>query len=223
MPPRFKQLSYGLPVGTQAPNPAPIIAQRAPLGTDRGFSVGQVWIDQAGNSSYVFIETVNNVASWAQSSSAAGSVTTLTGNSGGAISPAAGNINIVGASGTQVAGAGSTLTITATPQSFTWNPAATSGALAVENGYIVEAGAQSFSLPPAAAVGDEIALMLHAGTSWTITQGAGQSIRVGVNLSTVGVGGSVASTAVGDTIWLICTTANLSFMALSSTGALNVL
>lgn len=212
--------------GVGAPNirlsPPPIVAQRAPTTSDTGFEPGQPWIDQAGNASYVFIEAGSGGASWAQSSSASGSVTTLTGNSGGALSPSGGNINIVGASGTTVAGAGSTLTITATPQSFTWNPAATSIALAVENGYIVEAGAQSFSLPATAAVGDEIALMLHAGTSWTITQGGGQSIRAGSSISTTGVGGSVASTAVGDSIWLICTTANTDFMALSFVGALNV-
>jgi hypothetical protein len=42
-----------------------------------------------------------------------GGVATLTGNTGGAISPTAGNINILGAGIISVAGAGSTLTISA--------------------------------------------------------------------------------------------------------------
>jgi hypothetical protein len=92
----------------------------------------------------------------------------------------------------------------------------------VNNGYIVTAGAQSFSLPATSAVGDEVALMLNGGTSWTITQGAGQRQRVLANQSTAGVGGSVATTGQGQTIWLICTTASLEWQALAFSGALNV-
>jgi len=223
MPPRLQSQGYGLPVPFVSASPAPIVAQRAPTTSDLGYPIGQSWIDQVGNSSYVFIETINNLAQWAQASTTLGSVNTLTGNSGGAISPVAGNINIVGAGGTLVSGAGSTLTITAAPQSFTWNNNAVSAALAVNNGYIVTAGAQSFSLPAVSAVGDEIALMLNGGVSWTITQGAGQSIRVLGSMSTGGAGGSVATTGGGQTIWMICTTANLEWQALSFLGALNTL
>lgn len=108
-----RQQSYGFPAPLSRPNPAPIVAQRAPLASDTGYEVGQVWIDQVGNSSYVLIEVVGGAASWATSSMAAGTVATLTGNSGGAISPdGAGNISLVGTAtnGINVAGAGNTLT-----------------------------------------------------------------------------------------------------------------
>lgn len=192
-------------------------------GANGNFIPGQLWFDSVAQDLYYLTSLSGGVASWTLISSGVPSVTTLTGNSGGAISPAAGNINIVGGSGTLVAGSGSTLTITAAPQSFTWNDDPASGALAVNNGYIVKTGAKSFSLPATAAVGDEIALMLTGGTSWTITQAAGQSIIVGPNTSTVGVAGSVSTTGAGQTIWLICTTANLTFEALSFVGALSVL
>ena len=159
---------------------------------------------------------------WFNVTPGTGILNTLTGNSGGAIAPVAGNINVVGASGTLVAGSGNTLTITAAPQSFTWNNDPASGALLVNNGYIIKTGAKSFSLPAASAIGDEVALMLTGGTSWTITQGAGQSIIVGASTSTVGVGGSIATTGAGQTIWIICTTANTTWEALAFVGALNV-
>lgn len=195
------------------------VASRIPSSLDVK-PVGTIW-PYNGTSPYTLYMSRGG-GSWDAFISSAGNINTLTGNSGGAISPTAGNINIVGAGGTLVAGSGSTLTITAAPQSFTWNDDPASGALVVNNGYIVKTGAKSYSLPAAAAVGDEIALMLDGGTSWTITQAAGQSIVVGPNTSTIGVGGSVATTGAGQTIWLICTVANTQFQALSFVGALNI-
>jgi hypothetical protein len=90
--------------------------------------------------------------------------------------------------------------------------------LQVNHRYIVSSGTLSLLLPATADVGDTIIVSLKGGTSFTITQGAGQSIQLGQLTSTVGAGGSVASTASGDSITLICSTANTAYYAEKSVG-----
>jgi hypothetical protein len=51
-----------------------------------------------------------------------------------------------------------------------------------------------------------------------ITQGAGQSIQLGSSASTTGVAGYIESTAIGNTVELICQTANTGFKVGSSMG-----
>ena len=142
-----------------------------------------------------------------------GTVVSLTGNAGGAVGPnVGGNINVVGSGSITVTGTPltNTLTITNASSSFTWSVIGASGPLVVNNGYFCTTGAAlSFSLPAASAVGDQVALSLDGSTSWTITQGAGQQIRLGLLQTTSGVGGSLASTAQGDTVILVCSVANL--------------
>jgi hypothetical protein len=106
-------------------------------------------------------------------------------------------------------GAGS-ITISAIGGGIAWSVVGASAALVNNNGYICTAGAAlSFSLPAVASVGDMVALGLDGSTSWTITQGAGQQIRFGAFQTTLGVGGSLSSTSVGDTIILVCSIADL--------------
>jgi hypothetical protein len=193
------------------------LANRVPTTNDVQPS-GTIW---AFSSTPVTLYMSQGAGNWEIIVPATGTLNTLTGNSG-TVTPTTGNINIVGAGGTLVSGAGSTLTITAAPQSFTWNNNAVSAALVVNNGYIVTAGAQSFSLPAVSVVGDEIALVLKGGASWTITQAAGQSVQIGNLTSTVGAGGSVATTSSGDFLVLVCSTANLAWVAQSSVGNLTI-
>jgi fibronectin-binding autotransporter adhesin len=83
------------------------IAKRAPTGSDTAFLPGQLWLDTVDLTSFQF-----SGVSWiALGTGATGGVVTLTGNSGGAISPSAGNINIVGTAN-QLASTGSGSTIT---------------------------------------------------------------------------------------------------------------
>ena len=105
-----------------------------------------------------------------------------------------------------------------------WTNISASQALVNNNGYICVApgGALSLSLPATSAVGDIIEVVLDGATSWTITQGAGQQIRYGNVQSTLGAGGSVASTAQGDALKLVCVTADLRWVATSGVGTLNV-
>jgi hypothetical protein len=104
-----------------------------------------------------------------------------------------------------------------------WQTVGLSGALAVNNGYICTAGAAlSFSLPATSSIGSMISLTLDGSTSWTITQGAGQSIRIGALETTPGVGGSLASAAQGDSVTMVCSVADTRWVVVSEIGTISV-
>lgn len=140
-------------------------------------------------------------------------------NAGTAV-PAANVLNVLGAGGTVTSGAGNTITITVSGSGMTWSRISASQTLAVNNGYfcVSPGGALALLLPAVSAVGAEIEVSLQGATSWSITQGAGQSITIGNQTTTVGVGGSLTSTQQGDTIRLVCQLANLTWTVMSSMG-----
>lgn len=106
---------YTIAFGNRPENvEVPHIETRAPTSADVNYPLGKRWVF-INNGEYTLtgITITNNVgsANWALLGTNSGALNTLTGNSGGAITPAAGNINIVGTGPISVAGAGSTLTI----------------------------------------------------------------------------------------------------------------
>jgi hypothetical protein len=104
------------------------------------------------------------------------------------------------------------------PASFTWNSISTNQTLVASNGYFVVSGTLSLALPASSSIGDTISVSLvDTGTSWTITQAAGQKIRLGNTSSTIGTGGSVSSTQPGDTITIVSYSSGL-WEATSSVG-----
>jgi len=116
------------------------------------------------------------------------------------------NISIVNAAGT--------ITISSTGLAgFSWTVVTgTSQAMLPNNGYIANnAGLVSMSLPATSAVGDEIDIIGKGAGGWKVTQGAGQSIVFGSSTTTVGAGGSLASTNAKDSFYMICTVANLEW------------
>lgn len=145
----------------------------------------------------------------------------FTTNSGIAV-PAANNLNIFGAGSITTSGAGSTVTISVSGSGIAWSTISASQALVVQNGYfcISPGGALSLSLPATSVIGDIIEITLDGATSFTVTQGAGQSIRLGNLSTTVGVGGTLTTTQQGDTVYMVCQTANLKWNVLSSMGNL---
>jgi hypothetical protein len=153
-------------------------------------------------------------------------ILTVTGNAGSTGADGLNNINLLGSGSISFTANPVTFTVTASISGggVKWNTVAAGGALAVNNGYVcaAPAGALSFSLPAVAAVGDVIELSLDGATSWTITQGIGQQIRISSLQTTAGVAGSIASTAQGDSVKLVCSIANTRFNVVSSMGNINV-
>ena len=147
----------------------------------------------------------------------------FTTNSGIAV-PALNNLNIVGAGSINTSGAGSTITISVSGSGSSWGTITASQTLAVQHGYfcISPGGALSLLLPATSVIGDVIEVTLDGATSFTITQGTGQSIRLGNLATTPGSGGSISSTQQGDTVYLVCQTANLKWNVLSSMGNLSI-
>ena len=125
-------------------------------------------------------------------------VSTLTAGTGIEITNAAGSITISG---------------------MLWSTVGAGTPLLVNRGFICTSGASlSFSLPAVSSVGDKVGIALDGSTSWTISQGAGQQIRLGNRQTTLGVGGSLSSTVQGDKVELVCVTANQKWICLSSMG-----
>lgn len=86
-------------------------ALRAPTSSDRAYVKGTLWLDTAASSAYMWPGTGDWIS---LGSGTTGAIVTLTGNSGGAISPVGGNIDIVGGAGVTVVGTAGTLTISLT-------------------------------------------------------------------------------------------------------------
>ncbi len=107
---------------------------------------------------------------------------------------------------------------------FSWtHVTGASQTLASNNGYIVDnAGLVTLTLPAASAFGDEIDIVGRGAGGWTIAQGASQQIILGNVSSTVGVGGSAASTNRRDSLILICTNTNLEWTVLSAIGNITI-
>lgn len=90
---------------------APILAKRAPTAQDTGYPLGQLWLDKTGDDYYGLVDVSAGVATWNLLAATPGEIATLTGDSGGAISPSAGNVNVLGtASQITTTGSGSTIT-----------------------------------------------------------------------------------------------------------------
>ncbi len=130
-------------MGVLPKNPPNVIfADRAPVdGTDKAFVPGDLWVDQDDLTVYLFAGVTG--ALWiALGTGAVGGIVTLTGDSGGAISPVAGNIDIVGDStdGASVVGTAGTLTINiaaaSTTQRGTLEVATTAEAIAGTSGVV---------------------------------------------------------------------------------------
>jgi len=109
-------------------------------------------------------------------------------------------------------GAGS-ITIAATGAgSFTWNDVTgTSASMGSNMGYVADnAGLVTLTLPASATFGATISVLGKGAGGWKIAQNAGQFINFGSVVTTVGTGGSLASTNAFDSVTFVCTTAGAS-------------
>jgi len=126
--------------------------------------------------------------------------------------------------GISIANAAGSITITNTGSDTTWSAINANQTLVVNEGYICVApgGDLDLTLPAVSSAGDEIEITLDGATSFSVLQGAGQQIRVGAVETTLGAGGSITTTAQGDSIRMVCSDANLRWNVVSSMGNLNL-
>lgn len=105
----------------------------------------------------------------------------------------------------------------------TWTTIAADGPLTTNTSYIdTKAGLLSVSLPAASAQGDMLRLQGHGAGGWIITQGVGQQILIAGTNTTLGAGGTLASSNLGDGVSMVCTTANLEWRVYGVIGNLTV-
>lgn len=122
---------------------------------------------------------------------------TITGDSGGALSPTAGNWNILGRSGSKTSGAVSTLTVKSPP----YADAGASATSTLNSGEFVT-GAFTRTLPASAGLadGDLFEYVCTSASALVIQAVSAQKIRVGTLLTSAA--GTLTSTNIGDSITL---------------------
>lgn len=132
---------------------------------------------------------------------------------------------ITAGAGISVTNGAGTITIAASGSGgITTNVVSTNQTGSANNRYIFVSpgGALTISLPSSSAVGDRFIVDLDGATSWQITQAAGQQITVGNTATTLGAGGSITSTANGDSISMVCRVANTTWTSEAMIGNLTV-
>jgi C1q domain len=190
--------------GTQASNPPNITYhRRAPLPTDwQNFSIGDFWIYSATQQIWVLLSLANNVADWVALNSEVSAIETLTGNTGGAVSPAANNINVVG-DGTTVNVVGNpathTLTVSAIGSGVVSSLTGNSGGAVfpfdnntnlVGSGSITvvgNPGTSTLTITPSGAIADSF---ITSPTTGTATPASGVITFAGTGGTTVSASGS---------------------------------
>jgi hypothetical protein len=131
---------------------------------------------------------------------------------------------LIAGAGTTISAGPGTITISSTASGDNWTAISASQTLSPNNSYLCVApgGALSLALPAVAAQFTRITVALEDATSFVITQGAGQQIRLGSQLTTAGAAGSLASTAQGDVVSLVCSVADTKWIVDSAVGNLTL-
>jgi hypothetical protein len=134
-----------------------------------------------------------------------------------------GTASITAGTGISVTPGANTITIASTATAFTWTTTA-GGTAGVNTGYFTANGAAlvTITLPAVAAVGNAIRISGLDVGGWKLAQNAGQSVNIVSSTTTVGVGGSLASTARYDSIEIVCCVANTTFNVVSSMGNITI-
>lgn len=145
--------------------------------------------------------------------STTGSGKTITGDSGGALSPTANNWNILGLSGSKTSGSSSTLTIKSPP----FSQVGASATSALNSGEFVTA-AVTRTLPASAGLadGDLFIYVCTTAGALVIQSVTAQKIRLGNVITSAA--GTATSTAIGDSLTLRFNATDGFFYAVSSIG-----
>lgn len=105
--------------------------------------------------------------------------------------------------------------------SFTWNnTTGSTQTMAVSNGYINNGSGTPtvFTLPSTATVGQNVAIIGANSGLWQIAQNSGQIINFNGGATTTGAAGTVSATSQYDTLFLMCVTANTTWVAYDGFG-----
>lgn len=201
-----------------------IIRNFAPTSANNSFSVPTIWIDPLNGFAWMLIGKPLGIADWALIARSTGDIVQIDTPDGHQVVGNNGVVTFANGAGINITGTSSTVTFNSSGGGLSWNSVSgTTQTLAAGNAYVPSNGAlTTFSLPTTAAFGDFFIICGLGSGGWTISQAAGQSIIVGNVTSTVGVGGSVASTLRSDSIQLVCVSANTTFKAFDLTGNLTV-
>lgn len=203
----------------------PIITTRDPTSSDYNFKVGRQWVNKSTPSMWFLGSKSSNTATWiAAGSGTTGGVVTLTGDSGGALSPTAGNMNIVGGTGASVSGSGSTLTINVLDAGLKTTVVTAASATMTVNARFVSnnAGLCTLTLPATALVGDVIQVTGLGAGGWQVAQNAGQTIHYNSTNTTTGATGHIDSSNRYNAVTLVCVVANTDFVVEASSGIISV-
>lgn len=144
------------------------------------------------------------------STSGTGVANTITGDSGGALSPTAGNWNILGGPGVTTSGSGSTLTINSVI--FTDTTATT---MTVDTGFNATA-AGTYNLPATAAQGEMIIIFCDTAGAVVVDAPALNFIRIGSAITSSG--GTCTSTSQGDSLTMRYRLSTLTWESVSVSG-----
>lgn len=136
-------------------------------------------------------------------------ILTLTGDTGGALSPTAGNINILGGPGVTVTGSGSTLTVNAVV--YTDQTATT---LTSDSGTFATA-AGAYTLPASPTIG-EIVEIVCITSGIVVTANTGQEIQIGGDVTSTA--GTATNSAKGDALVLRYRDTDTAWYAISVVG-----
>lgn len=111
----MSQISYGVSSAFDVIFPGPIIAERAPTTGDRGYELGQMWIDHTTNIIYILTSYVNDAAQWQSGVAGSGTFAAVTATAGD-ITASVGNLvatggNLIIAAGTATVSSDITSTV----------------------------------------------------------------------------------------------------------------
>ncbi len=112
------------------------------------------------------------------------------------------------------------------PVSFTWAVTTIDASMVAGNGYVAnKAGLLTMTLPASSAIGDILEITgMNTALGWKIAQNANQIIHFGTSNTTTGVGGSLASSQIRDSVRMVCVVSGSSaeWNILSSIGNITV-
>lgn len=131
-----------------------------------------------------------------------------------------GTATITAGTGVSIATSANTITVNVVGSGLTWTVISANQTAAVNNGYFAnKAGTLALALPATSAVGDTISVTNeNTATGTQFTQAAGQQILIGNTNTTLGATGTLTSVAIGDTLTLVCKTANTIWRVVSMVG-----